>query len=64
MKEYKEVFKEVLDKEDVMKISDIKIDVEKNPNIKQTNTRTPADIPLHLRTAANEELKNLKRLVF
>ena len=34
LKEYKDIFKEVLDKDDIMNIPDIKIDVEKNPNIK------------------------------
>ena len=48
LKEYKDIFKEVLDKEDVMNISDIKIDVERNPNIKPSNARTPADVLLHL----------------
>ena len=42
-----------------MKIPDIKIDVEENTNIKPSNAKTPAFVPLHLRTAANEELKNL-----
>ena len=55
LKEYEDIFKDILEKDDVMKKSDIKIDVEKNPNIKPTNARTPVEIPLHLRSAANGE---------
>ena len=43
---------------DVIKCAPVKIEKKKDRNIKPVNCRTPIPIQLHLRKAANQELKD------
>ena len=57
LSEYKDTFWEKLRKEDVINDTDVQIEQTRSSKIKPTNCKTPADIPRHLRAAANRELQ-------
>ena len=55
---FKDVFKVDLDPEDVInQEEDIRLDIDSSSNITPENVKTPISIPLHLRKAADEELR-------
>ena len=56
--EYADCFRETLGSEDVINQTDIKIYQDRSVNIAPTNAKTPTEIPIHLRDAADRELKN------
>ena len=56
--EYADCFRETLGPDDVINQTDIKIYMDRSVNITPTNSKTPTEIPIHLRDAADRELKN------
>ena len=59
MKNFKHVCKDKLGKEDRVSVTDIELEVNPNRNISPRKVRTPADIPIFLRKAADEEFSNM-----
>ena len=60
LENYKDIFKDQLDKEDVIKcLKELKIFVEESDKIKSINITTPAETPVHLQKAAKKELDKI-----
>ena len=57
LKKYSDVFTIKLKKGDIMKCAPVKIEKTNDRNIKPVNCRTPIPVQLHLRKAADQELK-------
>ena len=58
LKKYGDVFTKKLRKGDVIKCAPVKIETKNDRNIKPVNCCTPIPVQLHLRKAANQELKD------
>ena len=59
LKKYPDVFRDHLEKGDVIKCEKIHIETKEDSNVKLQNCRVPATVPLHLRSAATKDFRNL-----
>ena len=59
LKKYPNVFNDELLPEDVVNVPHVEIKVNENVHVKPTVARTPAEIPIHLRKATDEEIRSL-----
>ena len=57
LENFKDVFKKKLSPLDRIKAKPLRVEINEEANIKPTNCMSPADIPIHLRKAADKELK-------
>ena len=58
MSKFKDIFKSELDPDDIINNEEpIRLDINTESNIEPENVKTPIPIPLHLRKAADEELR-------
>ena len=69
LKKYSDVFKKRLERGDTIRCNPVKIETNKDSNIRPINCRTPIPVEAHYRRAADREIKdflkagNLKELV-
>ena len=57
LNKFKDIFKEQLSKEDVIRCKEFNIDVNRDSDFKPRNYMMPVDIAAHLHKAADKELK-------
>ena len=59
LREYSDVFTDSLQPGDKCNVDPVRIELKENTNVKPVNVKSPRDVPIQIRAAADKEIKTL-----